>query len=53
MKVTIAVIGGNGCGKSTAVSKGLKAYRLADPMTTTDSPEDDALFQCAYAGLSS
>jgi ABC-type Mn2+/Zn2+ transport system ATPase subunit len=53
MKVTIAVIGGNGCGKSTAVSKGLKAYRLADPMTTTDSPEDDALFQCAYAGFSS
>jgi len=45
MKVTIAVVGENGCGKSTAISKGLKAYRLADPMMTTDSPEDDALFQ--------
>ena len=51
MKVTIAVVGENGCGKSTAISKGLKAYRLADPMMTTDSPEDDALFQCAYADL--
>ena len=52
MKVTIAVIGENGCGKSTAILKGLKAYRLTDPTTTTDSPEDDALFQCAYADLS-
>jgi predicted ATPase len=51
MKVTIAVIGENGCGKSTAISKGLKAYRLADPLMTTDSPEGDAPFQCAYADL--
>ena len=52
IKITIAVIGEKGCGKSAAISKGLKAYRLADPVTTTDSPEDDALLQCAYTDLS-
>ena len=51
MKVTIAVIGEVGSGKSAAISKGLKAYRLADPVTTTDCPDDDALLQCTYADL--
>jgi len=51
-KITVAVIGEKGCGKSAAISKGLKAYRLADPVTTTDSPEDDVLLQCAYTDLS-
>jgi hypothetical protein len=51
-KITVAVIGEKGCGKSAAISKGLKAYRLADPVTATDSPEDDVLLQCAYMDLS-
>ncbi|KAI9453994.1 ras GEF, partial [Russula earlei] len=43
--VTVAVIGEKGCGKSAAISKGLKAYKLAEPLTITDSPEDDPLLQ--------
>ncbi|KAH9969049.1 ras guanine nucleotide exchange factor domain-containing protein [Russula dissimulans] len=43
--VTVAVLGEKGCGKSAAISKGLKAYKLAEPLTTTDSPEDDLLLQ--------
>ena len=52
IKVTIAVMGEKGCGKSTAIMKGLKAYKLAEPVTTMDCPEDDALLQCGYTGLS-
>lgn len=52
MKVSIAVVGENGCGKSTAIMKGLKAYKLAEPVTTTDCPEDDALLQCGFTSLS-
>jgi ABC-type Mn2+/Zn2+ transport system ATPase subunit len=51
IKVTVAVMGENGCGKSTAIMKGLKAYKLAEPVTTMDCPEDDALLQCGYAGF--
>ncbi|KAH9982388.1 hypothetical protein BGW80DRAFT_1263086 [Lactifluus volemus] len=43
--VTVVVIGENGCGKSAAISKGLKAYKLAEPVTITNSAEDDALHQ--------
>jgi hypothetical protein len=52
IKVAFAVMGGKGCGKSAAIMKGLKAYKLAEPVTTTDCPEDDALLQCGYAGMS-
>jgi ABC-type dipeptide/oligopeptide/nickel transport system ATPase component len=52
MKVTIAVVGEKGCGKSIAIMKGLKAYKLAEPVMTMDCPEDDALLQCGYTGLS-
>jgi ABC-type dipeptide/oligopeptide/nickel transport system ATPase component len=52
IKVTIAVVGEKGCGKSTAIMKGLKAYKLAEPVMTMDCPEDDALLQCGYTGLS-
>lgn len=45
-------MGGKGCGKSAAIMKGLKAYKLAEPVTTTDCPEDDAMLQCGYAGMS-
>ena len=52
MKVTVAVMGVKGCGKSAAIMKGLKAYKLAEPVTTTDCPEDDALLQCGFADMS-
>jgi hypothetical protein len=52
IKVTVAVMGEKGCGKSAAIMKGLKAYKLAEPVTTMDCPEDDALLQCGCAGLS-
>lgn len=52
IKVTIAVTGETGCGKSTAIMKGLKAYKLSEPVMTMDCPEDDALLQCGYTGLS-
>ena len=52
IKVTIAVMGEKGCGKSTAIMKGLKAYKLAEPVMITDCPEDDVLLQCGHAGLS-
>ena len=52
IKVTIAVMGEKGCGKSTAIMKGLKAYKLAEPLTTTECPEEDILLQCEYAGSS-
>lgn len=54
MKVTIAVIGEVGSGKSAAISKGLKAYsayRLVEPVTITDCPDHDALLQCTYVDL--
>ena len=52
IKVTIAVMGEKGCGKSAAIMKGLKAYKLAEPVTITDCPEDDFLLQCGCAVLS-
>jgi hypothetical protein len=45
-------MGEKGCGKSTAIMKGLKAYKLAEPLTTTECPEEDILLQCEYAGSS-
>ena len=45
-------MGEKGCGKSTAIMKGLKAYKLAEPVMITDCPEDDVLLQCGHAGLS-
>jgi len=52
IKVSIAVMGEKDCGKSTAIMKGLKAYKLAEPVTTMDCPEDDASLQCGFTGLS-
>jgi hypothetical protein len=45
-------MGEKGCGKSVAIMKGLKAYKLVEPVTITDCPEDDVLLQCGYAVLS-
>jgi hypothetical protein len=45
-------MGEKSCGKSTAIMKGLKAYKLAEPVTIMDYPENDALLECGYAGLS-
>ncbi|KAI0307727.1 ras guanine nucleotide exchange factor domain-containing protein [Multifurca ochricompacta] len=42
--VTLAVVGEKGCGKSAAISKGLKSYKLMEPSTLTDSPEYGDLF---------
>jgi hypothetical protein len=44
-------MGEKDCGKSTAIVKGLKAYKLAEPVMTMDCPEDDALLQCGFTGL--
>ncbi|KAI0051683.1 ras GEF [Auriscalpium vulgare] len=35
-EVTLAVVGGKGCGKSAAIAKGLRAYKLSEPATVTD-----------------
>ncbi|KAI9435016.1 ras GEF [Lactarius psammicola] len=45
LKVTVAVIGEKGCGKSTAISKGLKAYKLTEPVIVQDGTEDESLHQ--------
>src|SRR5882762_438832 len=44
--VTLAVVGGSGCGKSTAIAKGLKAYGLSEPALVTDGPRSDDAFRC-------
>lgn len=49
LKVTVAVIGEKGCGKSAAISKGLKAYKLTEPVMVPDSIEDEPIHQCGYA----
>ncbi|KAI0068347.1 ras GEF [Artomyces pyxidatus] len=43
-EVTVAVIGEQGCGKSTAIGKGLKAYRLSEPVAVTDPLRGNDLF---------
>lgn len=45
----MAVIGEKGCGKSAAISKGLKAYKLTEPVMVPDSIEDEPIHQCGYA----
>ncbi|KAH8998887.1 ras guanine nucleotide exchange factor domain-containing protein, partial [Lactarius hatsudake] len=39
--VTVAVIGAKGCGKSTAISRGLRAYKLTEPVVVPDGTEDE------------
>jgi hypothetical protein len=51
MKVMITVIREVDSGKSATILKDLKAYRLVDPMTIMDCPDNDALLQCTYADL--
>ncbi|KAI9445281.1 ras GEF, partial [Lactarius indigo] len=43
--VTVAVIGAKGCGRSTAISKGLKAYKLTEPVVVQDGTEDETPHQ--------
>ncbi|KAH9082162.1 ras GEF, partial [Lactarius deliciosus] len=43
--VTMAVIGAKGCGKSTAISRGLKAYQLTEPVVVPDGTEDEPFHQ--------
>ncbi|TFY69742.1 hypothetical protein EVJ58_g219 [Rhodofomes roseus] len=38
-QITIAVMGAEGCGKSTVIQKGLKAYGLSDPVVATVAPD--------------
>ncbi|KZT74642.1 ras GEF [Daedalea quercina L-15889] len=49
-QITIAVMGSAGCGKSTAIQKGLKVYGLSDPVVATISPamndSDEAPVTC-------
>jgi len=40
------VVGQSGCGKSTAIAKGLKAYCLSEPALVTDGPRSDNAFRC-------
>ncbi len=49
LKVSVAVIGEKGCGKSAAISKGLKAYKLTEPVIVPDNSVDESLHQSGYA----
>ncbi|KAI0271372.1 ras guanine nucleotide exchange factor domain-containing protein [Gloeopeniophorella convolvens] len=43
--VTLVVIGGRGCGKSSAISRGLKHYKLSDPLAVISDAQDDPPFR--------
>lgn len=47
--VTVAVVGDYGCGKSTIIKKGCKAYAIAEPTTGMPVTEGKNQFRCEFS----
>ena len=44
--VTVAVVGCSGCGKSSIIKKGCKAYAMSEPTTGVPATDGKDLFRC-------